>query len=101
MWVLASMIVSRFLPVIVLSTAALAIPGDLVEASAKTGKRCTGTINSYASVGAAVACTTIVIRKSVPVSHLYMSSKGNVANFAPEAFTMTQGGEYLIHSLFD
>lgn len=57
------MIFSKLAPLVLFSTAALAMPmtTDLIKRPRKIGKRCTGTISSYASVAAAVECTTIVI----------------------------------------
>lgn len=49
-------------PLSALSVAVLAAPTDApAKIPRKVGKRCTGTINSAASVAAAVECTTIVI----------------------------------------
>ncbi|KAF8297374.1 hypothetical protein DL93DRAFT_2103128 [Clavulina sp. PMI_390] len=42
------MIFSKLAPVVVLATVVLAAPTDLIEAPRKVGKRCTGTISSYA-----------------------------------------------------
>lgn len=55
-------------PLVLLSTAVLAAPTDLVKVPRKLGKRCTGTITSYASVAAAVECTTIVIGEFLSVT---------------------------------
>lgn len=79
------------LPLVVMSTVAPAALMDIVEVPSKIGKRCTGITTSYASVAAAVACTAIVIGK---FKCDYVDTYWAGADYASEAFTMTQGGKH-------
>ncbi|KAF8308924.1 glycoside hydrolase family 28 protein [Clavulina sp. PMI_390] len=82
------MIFSKLAPAVVLATVVFAAPAiEVTEAPRKVGKRCTGTISSYSSVAAAVACTTIVI-------NAFTMDKGVTLEIdAPDGATITMNGD--------